>query len=102
MLTVGPINNLFDENKKSEIRNQIRDQAKRENYGESPEQIWECFENLVRKNLHLVLCMSPAGSQLRVRCRNFPGLVSSANIDWFFSWPQEALQEVAQYQLQDF
>jgi hypothetical protein len=37
MLTVGPINNLFDETKKNEIRNQVRDLSKREGYGESAE-----------------------------------------------------------------
>jgi dynein heavy chain len=41
--------------------------------------------------------MSPAGDKLRVRCRNFPGLVSSTSIDWFFPWPEEALTSVAEH-----
>jgi len=41
--------------------------------------------------------MSPAGDTLRVRCRNFPGMVSNTNIDWFFPWPEEALSAVAQH-----
>lgn len=41
--------------------------------------------------------MSPAGDTLRLRCRNFPGLVSSTNIDWFFPWPEDALAAVASY-----
>jgi dynein heavy chain len=41
--------------------------------------------------------MTPAGEQLMLRCRNFPGLVSSTTIDWFFAWPIEALSDVASY-----
>jgi dynein heavy chain len=40
--------------------------------------------------------MSPAGDTLRVRCRNFPGLVSNTSIDWFFAWPEDALKAVAE------
>jgi dynein heavy chain len=39
--------------------------------------------------------MSPAGDTLRVRCRNFPGLISNTNVDWFFPWPEDALTAVA-------
>ena len=45
--------------------------------------------------------MSPSGETLRVRCRNFPGLVSSTTIDWFFKWPDEALKKVSEFFLQD-
>jgi dynein heavy chain len=47
--------------------------------------------------MHIMLCMSPAGDTLRLRCRNFPGLVSNTSIDWFFPWPEEALADVANY-----
>jgi len=40
--------------------------------------------------------MSPAGDTLRTRCRNFPGLISNTNIDWFFPWPEDALTAVAE------
>lgn len=33
--------------------------------------------------------------------RNFPGLVSNAVIDWFFPWPADALQKVAEFFLVD-
>jgi len=51
--------------------------------------------------MHVVLAMSPAGDTLRIRCRNFPGLVSNAQIDWFFPWPEEALISVAKFYLKD-
>ena len=37
MLTIGIINNLFDENKKNEIRNTLWDQCKKSGKGESAE-----------------------------------------------------------------
>ena len=45
-------------------------------------------------NLHIVLAMSPAGENLRRRCRNFPGLVNCTVIDWFMPWPKQALHAV--------
>ena len=50
--------------------------------------------------MHVVLAMSPAGDTLKIRCRNFPGLVSSTSIDWFFPWPRGALEAVATHFLQ--
>ena len=32
---------------------------------------------------------------MRLRCRNFPGLISNTNVDWFFPWPEDALTAVA-------
>ncbi len=49
----------------------------------------------VRDKLHIVLGMSPVGSALRVRCRNFPSLISCTTIDWFMPWPESALVAVA-------
>ena len=45
--------------------------------------------------------MSPSGSALRIRCRNFPGLVSATVIDWFFAWPKVALDNVATHFLKE-
>jgi dynein heavy chain, axonemal len=41
--------------------------------------------------------MSPSGDKLRLRCRNFPGLVSASVIDWFQPWPADALKKVSLY-----
>jgi len=87
---------------KNEIRNNLRVECKANGRGESAEEIWEYYGDLIQKHLHIVLCFSPAGTSLRVRCWNFPGLVSSTNIDWFFTWPEEALKSVAINYVENF
>ena len=53
------------------------------------------FISQVRKNLHMVLAMSPIGDVFRDRLRNFPSLVNCCTIDWFAEWPEQALTSVA-------
>ena len=57
--------------------------------------MYQTFVERVRNNLHTVLCMSPVGDQLRVRCRKFPSLVDCCTLDWFAAWPEEALISVS-------
>ncbi|MBK8156788.1 MAG: hypothetical protein IPK55_12735 [Streptococcus sp.] len=62
---------------------------RRDDCPENEEAKWAYFVNHCRDNLHIVLAMSPAGDKLRVRCRNFPGLVSNTSIDWFLHGQKE-------------
>jgi dynein heavy chain len=48
----------------------------------------------VRKNLHVVLALSPIGTAFRNRVRQYPSLVNATTIDWFDEWPLDALEEV--------
>lgn len=41
------------------------------------------------------LCFSPVGDMFRFRARQFPALISSTSIDYFFDWPRDALVGVA-------
>ena len=45
--------------------------------------------------------MSPVGSALRIRCRQFPSLVNCCTLDWFADWPPAALLYVSQQKLID-
>jgi dynein heavy chain len=74
---------------------QIRDEAMKSGMSPSKEGVWQYFVTKCSNNLHIVLTMSPVGDQLRTRCRNFPGLVNNAIIDWFMPWPEQALYAVA-------
>jgi len=60
------------------MSDRVRDEAKRKGVQETKDDLWQYFLEKVRENLHIVLAMSPAGDTLRIRCRNFPGLVSNS------------------------
>jgi dynein heavy chain len=95
ILTVGMVPALFGDDEKEPLIGAIRGKARSEGCPESG--MWNYACSKIRDNLHLVLAMSPAGALLRTRCRNFPGMVAGCTIDWFFSWPREALLAVSQY-----
>ncbi len=51
----------------------------------------------------MIICMQPVGEAFRRRLRNFPALVNCTTIDWFQSWPNEALTSTASnFFLQNF
>ncbi len=101
MLTIGMVPALFDEDGKKQMCDKVRDKAKKKGMGETIDDLWSYFLEKSNENLHIVFSMSPAGNNLRIRCRNFPGMVSNTSIDWFFSWPEEALKYFANFFLID-
>jgi hypothetical protein len=67
----------------------------RPHLGCPPPHQYAFFIERCRRNLHVVLCLSPIGDALRTRLRMFPSLVNCTTIDWFHPWPRDALQNVA-------
>ena len=61
----------------------------------SPAETYAFFVERGKRNLHILLCMSPIGDAFRDRLRKFPSLVNCCTIDWFKSWPRDALNAVA-------
>ena len=57
--------------------------------------MFQCYLNRVKQNIHMVIAMSPLGEVFRTRLRKFPSLVNCCTIDWFTNWPTEALLNVA-------
>ena len=101
MLTTGMVPALYEQDEKDGLCNTVRAECKQQGLMETPDNLWSVYVNKCRNNLHIILAMSPSGSKLRIRCRNFPGLVSSCVIDWFFPWPADALQKVAEFFLRE-
>ncbi|XP_030830748.1 dynein heavy chain 7, axonemal isoform X1 [Strongylocentrotus purpuratus] len=99
LLNAGEVPNLFATDEKAEICEKMRivdrqrDKAKQTDG--SPIQLFNLFIERVREQLHVVLAMSPIGDAFRNRLRKFPSLVNCCTIDWFQSWPEDALQAVA-------
>lgn len=56
--------------------------------------MFQCYLNRVKQNIHLIIAMSPLGEVFRTRLRMFPSLVNCCTLDWFTNWPSEALINV--------
>ncbi|XP_055843876.1 dynein axonemal heavy chain 6 [Episyrphus balteatus] len=103
ILNSGEVPNLFEGDEYEKIILDSRESCNESNkaQGCSRDDIYKFFINRVRNNLHVVISMSPVGDAFRRRCRMFPSLVNCTTIDWFSSWPAEALYSVAIGVLQD-
>jgi dynein heavy chain, axonemal len=98
MLTMGMVPALYTDDEKFGLSRPLEDEMKKEGMINPNKDVkWTYFINKARDNLHIVLSMSPAGNALRIRCRNFPGLVNCSSIDMYFTWPEDALSSVANY-----
>nr|XP_024216642.1 dynein heavy chain 7, axonemal-like [Halyomorpha halys] len=82
----------------------------------SPLTVFSFYINRCKRNLHIMLCLSPVGPNLRNRMRLYPALINSCTIDWFETswtlevngkklettgWPEDALERVARQYLED-
>lgn len=97
MLTTGMVPALYEPEEKDGLANSVASEVRAAGLYVTKENCWNWYVNKCRNNLHMALAMSPSGDALRHRCRNFPGLVSSCVIDWFFAWPSDALRKVAEH-----
>jgi len=103
LLNSGEVSNIFAPEEKAEICELVRAAATvAMNTDElNPMQLYTYFVSRCRDNLHVILGMSPLGTSFSKRLRMFPSLVNCCTIDWFQSWPVDALQLVAKKSLQD-
>uniref|UniRef100_A0A8C3EWZ4 Dynein axonemal heavy chain 3 n=1 Tax=Corvus moneduloides TaxID=1196302 RepID=A0A8C3EWZ4_CORMO len=103
LLNTGDVPNIFAADEKAEIVEKMRSAARVENrrIEATPLAMYSFFIERVKKNLHIVLAMSPIGDAFRNRLRMFPSLINCCTIDWFQTWPTDALEMVANKFLED-
>ncbi|EFJ08553.1 hypothetical protein SELMODRAFT_185288 [Selaginella moellendorffii] len=95
ILSSGEVPNLFTKDDLSTVFDSIRPIAKKENAGETDDELYAFFIERARASLHVALCLSPVSGAFHRRLMMFPGLVNCTTIDWFLDWPEDALHEVA-------
>ncbi|KAI0217392.1 Dynein heavy chain 7, axonemal [Lamellibrachia satsuma] len=99
LLNAGEVPNLFPTDEKAEIcekmRQLDRQRDKSKQTDGTPVALFNMFVQRCRDQLHIVLTMSPIGDAFRTRLRKFPSLVNCCTIDWFQTWPEDALYAVA-------
>uniref|UniRef100_A0A5K3F3Z0 Dynein heavy chain 7, axonemal n=1 Tax=Mesocestoides corti TaxID=53468 RepID=A0A5K3F3Z0_MESCO len=103
LLNAGEVPNLFPPDEKQEVCEKMRALDRQRDRNKqtdgSPVALFNFFIQKTREQLHVVLAFSPIGSAFRTRLRMFPSLVNCCTIDWFRSWPEDALTAVATRQL---
>ena len=101
ILTSGEIPKLFPAEELTPLLEELRLEANRAGRPTSTDALYAFFIERVRNHLHVVLCLSPVGGEMRNRLRMFPALVNCCTIDWYSKWPSTALTEVAARLLKD-
>ncbi|RKP19583.1 hypothetical protein ROZALSC1DRAFT_28837, partial [Rozella allomycis CSF55] len=94
LLNAGEIPNLLASDERANVIERVRGDALSEGVSEVGG-VYNYFVERVKQNLHIVLCMSPIGDSFRNRLRQFSSLVNCTTINWFDSWPGDALKAVA-------
>jgi len=95
VLNTGEITNLYSKEDKQQIKDWLSIEMGKKGLAVTPDTAYAEYISQVRDRFHIILCMSPVGDQLRIRCRMFPSLVNCCTLDWFDNWPTEALLSVS-------
>ena len=96
LLNTAEVPNLFASDEKATLGERVRPRAKQLGKAlNTPAESWAFFIEQCKSNLHVVLAFSPVSDSFRSRLRQFPSLVNCCTIDWFTSWPDDALLSVA-------
>jgi dynein heavy chain len=95
ILSSGDLPNLYSNEEIDQIMSTCRIDCQRKKIPLTKINIFSQYILRVRRNIHVVFCMSPLGDAYRSRLIMFPSLVSCCTIDWFMPWPEEALINVA-------
>lgn len=103
LLNSGEIPNLYELDEKQEILELVRlaAQGGNRNLDVSALEVFAFFIARCKAKLHIALCFSPIGSSFRNRLRLYPSLVNCCTIDWFESWPEDALEKVANHYMNE-
>jgi len=99
VLNSGDVPNLYRLEDMDAIMTACRGMCQQLGLQPNKTNIFNCYLTRVKKNIHVILAMSPVGAQFRTRLRMFPSLVNCCTIDWFSEWPAEALYSVAKQQM---
>ena len=99
VLNSADIPNVYKVDDIQEIQDVGRPECIKKNLQLTDMNIFGQYLLRVKRNIHVVLAMSPIGDIFRSRLRMFPSLINCCTIDWFHEWPEEALVNVAKGQM---
>jgi dynein heavy chain len=101
VLNSGDVPGLYRPEDEEPIMNIGRIECTRKQIALNKMNMFQCYLNRVKANIHMIIAMSPLGEVFRQRLRMFPSLVNCSTIDWFTNWPAEALINVGRGSVTD-
>lgn len=96
LLASGEVPGLFDGDDYTALVSAARDSAVRDGVIlDSEEEVWRHFTKIVQRNLHVVFTINPSGGDWNNRSTTSPALFNRCVVDWFGTWSNQAMAEVA-------
>ncbi|KAL5256854.1 hypothetical protein ACHWQZ_G011949 [Mnemiopsis leidyi] len=91
----GQIQHWFDNEEKEYIVSAMKNRQDAVSENNNSNHIWSTFISNIYQCLHIVISISPNGSNFRRYCRMHPAILSNCFIDFYSEWPEAALLAVA-------
>lgn len=91
ILNSGDVTNIYQEKDMEDIMNACKQDCIKKGLQPNKMNIFTQYLIRVKRNVHIILAMSPIGEMFMTRLRMFPSLINCCTIDWFTEWPEEAL-----------
>lgn len=83
VLNSGDVANIYNDKDMQDIVNNCKADCVKKNLQPNKMNIFSMYLARVKRNIHIVICMSPIGEAFATRLRMFPSLINGSTIDWF-------------------
>ncbi|CAM9128550.1 unnamed protein product [Discosporangium mesarthrocarpum] len=95
LLASGEVPGLYEGKELAALMAGCREAAQRDGVlVDSEDELFRRFTTKVQRGLHVVFTMNPASEGFQGRCATSPALFNRCVVDWFGTWPTQALAQV--------
>lgn len=97
LLASGEVPGLFEDDDYTSLMHACREAVQRDGVmvENTEDELFRYFTRQVQRNLHVVFTMNPASGDFRNRTNTSPALFNRCVVDWFGTWNDHALAQVA-------
>lgn len=97
LLASGEVPGLFEDDEYTSLMHACREAVQRDGVmvENTEDELFRYFTKQVQRNLHVVFTMNPASGDFQNRTNTSPALFNRCVVDWFGTWNNHALAQVA-------
>ncbi|KAI9911312.1 hypothetical protein PsorP6_009030 [Peronosclerospora sorghi] len=97
LLASGEVPGLFEDEEYVSLMHACREAVQRDGVivENTEDELFRYFTKQVQRNLHVVFTMNPASGDFKNRTKTSPALFNRCVVDWFGTWNDHALAQVA-------